>query len=210
MNENEISYDFFDEPNYEKYYLLKYNIYNKENNPINFGDKVLISISNTKYDPKNPNSYKDELVKIKGSKISGKGKNLTGSFVNTTGNTAEYRSGSIILNLENIKEVIIPIDGSKNKIDYTPLYDISFGPYYLINYNKYNPISNPIRNKEQVLISYARENPNDLKSYKDVWVELGQINSNDGTQSAKFINENKYENGVIRVYYKNFKDIRYV
>lgn len=28
MNENEISYDFFDEPAYRKYYLLKYNIYN--------------------------------------------------------------------------------------------------------------------------------------------------------------------------------------
>ena len=27
MNENEISYDFFDEPTYRKYYLLKYNIY---------------------------------------------------------------------------------------------------------------------------------------------------------------------------------------
>lgn len=206
MNENEISYDFFDEPAYGKYYLLKYNIYNKENNPINFGDQLLISISNTKYDPKNPNGYKDELVEIIGMKDTGK--TLTGSFVNTAGNTAEYRSGSIILHLENIKEVIIPIDGNKNKIDYTSLYDISFGPYYLINYNKYNSINNPPKNKEQVLISYARENPNDLKSYKDVWVELGPINIDDGTQSATFISENKYENGVIRVYDKNFKAIR--
>lgn len=208
MNENEISYDFFDESNYEKYYLLKYNIYNKENNPINFGDKVLISISNTKYDPKNPNSYKDELVKITGSKISGKGKNLTGSFVNTTGNTAEYRSGSIILNLENIKEVIIPIDGKENKIYYTYLHDPSFGKYYLRIYRKPEIIGKNLVYGDQVLISYARENPEDLRSYKDVWVELGQINLEDGTRSATFINRNKYEDGEIRLYDKHVKDIR--
>lgn len=201
-----LGYETLSSHDYGKYYLRIYDTYNKENNPINFGDKLLISISNTKYDPKNPNSYKDELVEIIGMKDTGK--TLTGSFVNTAGNTTEYRSGSIILHLENIKEVIIPIDGSKNKIDYTPLYDISFGPYYLINYNKYNPINNPPKNKEQVLISYARENPNDLKSYKDVWVELGTINIDDGTYSATFVSENKYENGVIRVYDKNFKDIR--
>lgn len=97
---------------------------------------------------------------------------------------------------------------NENKIDYTPLNDISFGSYYLINYNKYNPINNPQKNKEQVLISYARTNPDDLESYRDVWVELGSINIDDGSQSAKFVNENKYENGVIRVYDKNFKAIR--
>ena len=97
MNENEISYDFFDEPAYGKYYLLNYDIPYMNEIPIKSGDIAVISISYTTYDPGNLDNYKDVAVSI----IGGVGKEfMTASFVDTKNDGI----GTIKFGIANMKE----------------------------------------------------------------------------------------------------------
>ncbi len=91
-------------------------------------------------------------------------------------------------------------------VGYEQTKDLSFGKYYLIIYRKPELMGKNIESGTKLLISYTRENPNDLKSYRDVWVEVMKMDSSGIT--AQFVNSNKYESGTITLKTENIKDIQ--
>lgn len=204
MDEKFLGYETLSSHDYGKYYLRIYDTYNEKTNPINFGDKVVISIANVKDDPGHPYNYKDELVKI--LQLGNKGKHMIGAFLNITENTPKYRSGQIELHFENIKKKMTSEEMKKIKIYYDYLKDPSFGTYYLINYKNPRVMGKNIESGTKLLISYTRANPNDLKSYRDVWVEVMKMGPQGIT--ATFVNTNKYESGTITLNKDNIKDIQ--
>lgn len=205
MDEKFLGYEMLSSHDYGKYYLRIYNTYNEKIDPINFGDKVVISIANVKDDPEHPYNYKDELVKILQLQLKEKGRNMIGAFLNITENTPKYRSGKIKLNFENIKKKMTSEEMKKIKIYYDYLEDPSFGTYYLINYKNPRVMGKNIVKGDKVIISYAKTNPDDLKSYRDVWVEVMKMDSSGIT--AQFVNSNKYESGTITLNKEHIKDI---
>lgn len=204
MDEKFLGYETLSSHDYGKYYLRIYDTYNEKTNPINFGDKVVISIANVKDDPGHPYNYKDELVKI--LQLGNKGKHMIGAFLNITENTPKYRSGQIELHFENIKKKMTSEEMKKIKIYYDYLEDPSFGTYYLINYKNPRVMGKNIESGNKLLISYTRTNPDDLKSYRDVWVEVMKMGPQGIT--ATFVNTNKYESGTITLNKENIKDIQ--
>ena len=204
MDEKFLGYETLSSHDYGKYYLRIYDTYNEKTNPINFGDKVVISIANVKDDPGHPYNYKDELVKI--LQLGNKGKHMIGAFLNITENTPKYRSGQIELHFENIKKKMTSEEMKKIKIYYDYLEDPSFGTYYLINYKNPRVMGKNIESGNKLLISYTRTNPDDLKSYRDVWVEVMKMGPQGIT--ATFVNTNKYESGTITLNKDNIKDIQ--
>lgn len=89
---------------------------------------------------------------------------------------------------------------------YEKAKDTSFGEYYLLIYKKPELMGKNIESETKLLISYTRTNPDDLKSYRDVWVDVLKMGPQGIT--ATFVNTNKYESGTITLNTENIKDIQ--
>lgn len=89
---------------------------------------------------------------------------------------------------------------------YEKAKDLSFGEYYLLIYKKPELMGKNIESETKLLISYTRTNPDDLKSYRDVWVDVLKMGPQGIT--ATFVNTNKYESGTITLNTENIKDIQ--